>query len=94
MLEIEASRWSLVPAMTLPDPDQDLLDKLDWRQRRSEVLAVAPAFGLALAAGLATFGILRFGVDWSAESALDVAGLVSILSAWLLTRHKNSENRF
>jgi hypothetical protein len=38
--------------MTLPDPDQDLLNKLDRRERRLEVLSLAPAFGWALAADL------------------------------------------
>ena len=67
--------------MTLPDPDQDLLDKLDRRQRRSDVLSLAPAFGFALAAGVVVFGILRFGIHWRTQSALDVAGLVGIILA-------------
>jgi hypothetical protein len=71
----------LVLKVTLPDPDQDLLDKLDHRQRRTEILSLAPAFGLALAAGLVAFGFLRFGIHWSREMALDAAGLVFILAA-------------
>jgi hypothetical protein len=83
----------MVLAVTSPDPDQDLLNKLDWQQRRSEALSFTPAFGLALAGGLVTFGILRFGIHWSTQSALDVAGLVCILSAGLAYLHKRSANR-
>jgi len=67
--------------MALPDPDQDLLNKLDRRQRRSEILSFAPAFGIALAAGLVSFALLRFALQGSAESALDVGGLVFIITA-------------
>ena len=70
--------------MTLPDPDQDLLTKLDRRERRLEVLSLAPAFGWALAASLATFGVLRFGIRWNNEGALDATVLVFILVALLL----------
>jgi hypothetical protein len=35
--EIEDSRQLLVLSVILSDPDQDLLDKLDRRQHRSEV---------------------------------------------------------
>jgi hypothetical protein len=66
--------------MALPDPDQDLLHKLDRRQRRSDILSFAPAFGIALAAGLVSFALLRFALHGSAESALDVGGLVFIIT--------------
>jgi len=78
--------------MTPQDPDQDLLNKLDRQERRSDAWSMAPAFGFAVAAGVMAFGILRFGMHWSTESALDVAGLVCILSAcvaYLLTRSAN-----
>ena len=76
----------------MPDPDQDLLNKLDRQERRSDALSTAPAFVLALAAGLVAFGILRFAIHWSTESALDVAGLVCILSACLAYLHIRSTN--
>jgi hypothetical protein len=67
--------------MVPPDPDQDLLNKLDRRQRRSEILSFAPAIGLAFAAGLLAFALLRFAFDWDAESALDAGGLAGIVAA-------------
>jgi hypothetical protein len=67
--------------MVPPDPDQDLLNKLDRRQRRLEILSFAPATGLAFAAGLLTFALLRFALDWNAQSALDAGGLVGIGAA-------------
>ena len=79
--------------MTPQDPDQDLLNKLDRQERRSDAWSMAPAFGVALAAALVTFGILRFGIHWSTESALDVAGLTFILSACLAYLHTRSANR-
>ena len=65
--------------MTERDPDQDLLSKLDRRQRRSEILSFAPAFCVSLAAGLLTFVILKFALHWDGQSALDVAGLVGLM---------------
>ena len=93
-VEIEVRRLPSVPTMTLPDPDQDLLNKLDRREHRLEVLSLAPTFGWALAASLATFGVLSFGINWSREGALEAAGLVFILAAFLLylrTRRKNRD---
>jgi hypothetical protein len=69
--------------MALPDPDQDLLNKLDRRQRRSEYLSLAPGLGAALAAGLASFAVARFGLHWDAETARDGAALVGIFGACL-----------
>jgi hypothetical protein len=78
--------------MTQPDPDQDLLTELDRSQRRSEVLSLVPIFGCATAVSLTSFAALRFGIGWSAESALDFAGLVFILSALLLYLYLKSKN--
>ena len=69
--------------MALPDPDQDLLNKLDRRQRRSEFLSLAPAMGLAFAAGLAGYAIARFALHWDGETALDIAGLVCVFGVCL-----------
>jgi len=67
----------------LPDPDGDLLKKLDQREHLSEALSLAPAFCLALAVGLVTFAISKFVIHWGAEIALDIGGLAAILSAYL-----------
>jgi hypothetical protein len=79
--------------MKFPDPDQDLLTELDRSQRRSEALSFIPVFCCAIVASLASYAVLRFAVGWSAESALDVAGLAFILSALLLYLYLNAKNR-
>lgn len=79
--------------MTPPDPDQDLLDKLERRELFIEVLSLVPTFGWALAASLVVFAVLRFVVHWGGESTLDAAGLIFILAALLLHLRKRREPR-
>lgn len=78
--------------MKLPDPDQDLLTELDRSQRRSQILSFVPVFGFSIAVGLSSYAFFKFGIGWSAESALDIAGLAFILSALLLYLYLNSKS--
>jgi hypothetical protein len=56
-------------------------------------LSLAPTFGWALAASLATFSVLSFSIHWSREVALDAAGAVFILAASLLYLRARLKNR-
>ena len=70
--------------MKLPDPDQDLLEQLDSKERRTEFLTFVPALAWAFVAGLATFGILKLAVHWSGRGALDAAGLIFAVMVFVL----------
>jgi hypothetical protein len=61
---------------TQPDPDQDLLEQLDRRERWSWLVAAGLASGEALVIGVGAFALMRYAIGWRLETALDVAMLI------------------
>ena len=75
-----------------PDPDQDLLEQLDRRERWSWFLAASLALGEALIIGVGAFALMRYAIGWRLETALDVAmlifaGAVAALGLRAFSRH-------
>jgi len=56
--------------MTVPDPDKDILDKLDRREERRKILPGVAAFAGGCAAGLAAYEIMKWVFRWIAPAPL------------------------
>ena len=65
--------------MNVPDPDNDILQKLDRRERRSEILSGGFALVGALIAGAASYELLKRGFHWVALAARDGGAVVFIV---------------
>jgi hypothetical protein len=75
-----------------PDPDQDLLERLDRRERWAWFLAAGLALGEALVIGMGAFALMRYALGWRLETGLDVsmlifAGAVGGLGLRAFSRH-------
>ncbi len=67
------------------DPDQDLLDKLDRQEGPGWFLVITGGIGLAALAGLITYFTMKMEFRTSGEIAADIAILMFIGSAALLS---------
>jgi hypothetical protein len=74
--------------MAIPDPDKDILDKLDRREARRKVVfpgLLALAWGVL--AGLAGYEIMKLAFKWTAPAPLYGALVVFIgVSIWMFAR--------
>ena len=78
--------------MTVPDPDKDILDKLDRREERRKILPGVAAFAGGCAAGLAAYEIMKWVFRWIAPAPLYGTLVVFIaVATWLFL--KLSEGR-
>ena len=59
--------------MIIPDPDKDLLDKMDRRERKAEFRSAVVAGAVGMAAAMAAYAIMRSGFGWPYSVARDVA---------------------
>jgi hypothetical protein len=64
-----------------PDPDQDLLEALDRRERRSWFLSAATALAEALAIGGAAFVLMHYATGWRLETMVDISMLIFAAAA-------------
>ena len=73
--------------MTVPDPDKDILDKLDRREGRRKIVPGSAAFAGGCAAGLVAYGIMNWVFNWTAPAPLDGALLVFVgVVLWLFLK--------
>jgi hypothetical protein len=73
-----------------PDPDQDLLDKLDRQEWEHKAFILLPRFAAALAAGALAGLALRLSGDLGVWRACEAAFLVAILAAAMLCAGKTA----
>ena len=78
--------------MTVPEPDKDILDKLDRRERRKKILPGIAALAAACAAGLVAYEIMKWVFGWIAPAPFYGAMVVFIGAATSLFL-KLSEDR-
>jgi hypothetical protein len=71
-------------AMTIPDPDKDLLDKIDRRERRAEFRSAVVAGAVGMATAMAAYALMTSGFGWPSSIARDVAIVAFIGCALLL----------
>jgi hypothetical protein len=64
--------------LTVPDPDKDILEKPDRRERREKIVPGVAAFAGSCAAGLVAYGIMNRVFKWTAPAPLDGAMLVFV----------------
>jgi hypothetical protein len=73
--------------MTVPDPDKDILEKLDRRERRRTILLGGVAFAGGCAGGLIAYEIMKRVFKWTAPAPLDGALLVFVgVGLWLFLK--------
>jgi fatty acid desaturase len=73
--------------MTVPDPDKDILDKLDRREWRRKILPGIAAFAGGCAAGLVAYDIMRSVFRWPVPAPLYGALVVFIgVATWLFVK--------
>jgi hypothetical protein len=73
--------------MTVPDPDKDILDKLDRREARGKILPGVLALARGCAAGLVAYEIMNWVFRWIAPAPLYGALVVFIGTAtWLFVK--------
>jgi fatty acid desaturase len=73
--------------MTVPDPDKDILEKLDRRERRRKILPGFAAFAGGCAVGLAAYEIMKWVFRWMAPAPIDGALVVFVAVAlWLFLK--------
>jgi fatty acid desaturase len=73
--------------MTVPDPDKDILDKLDRREGRRKILPGVAAFAGGCAAGLVAYEIMKWVFKWMAHAPLYGALVVFIgVALWLFLK--------
>jgi hypothetical protein len=73
--------------MTVPDPDNDILEKLDRRERRRKILQAVAAFAGGCVAGLVAFEIMNRVFKWTAPAPLDGAFVVFVgVALWLFLK--------
>ena len=65
--------------MIIPDPDDDILQKLDRQERRSEILSGGFALVGALVVAAGCYELLRWGFHWLALAARDGAAVIFIV---------------
>jgi hypothetical protein len=65
--------------ISIPDPDKDILDKLDRRERRAEILAIAIALCGGLVVASLAYEILRHALSIGPQAAGDCTALIFIL---------------
>jgi hypothetical protein len=70
------------------DPDEDLLQKLDRRERSKRMAQWALVAGVSLAAGALAFGALRFGAELPTRSSEDVGFIVACVLSIALARYR------
>jgi len=77
--------------MTVPDPDKDILDKLDRREGRRQILPGIAAFAGGCAVGLVAYDIMRWVFSWTAPAPLYGALVAFIVVAtWLFVKLSKS----
>ena len=73
--------------MTVPDPDKDILDKLDRREGRRKILPGVVAFAGGCAAGLVAYEIMKWVFRWMPPAPLYGALVVFIgVALWLFLK--------
>jgi hypothetical protein len=73
--------------MTVLDPDKDILDKPDRRERRAGIALVFTAFAGALVAAWLVYEIIRRGFAWPNRASFDGAMVLIIgIAFWLFVR--------
>ncbi len=73
--------------MTVPDPDKDILDKLDRREARGKILPGITAVAGGFAGGLAAYEIMKWVFKWVAPAPLYGALVVLIgIATWLFVK--------
>lgn len=78
--------------MTIPDPDKDILDKLDRREGRKKILPGIVAIAGGCAAGLGAYEIMKFVFRWPLPAPIYGALIVFIgIATWIFL--KLSEDR-
>ena len=73
--------------MTVPDPDKDILDKLDRREARGKIFPGITAVAGGFAGGLAAYEIMKWVFRWAAPAPLYGALVVFIgVATWLFVK--------
>ena len=73
--------------MTVPDPDRDILRKLDRREGRKNIGRGFTAVAGAFVSGLIVFEVMKAALKWRAPAPLD-GGLVvfALVATWLFLK--------
>jgi len=73
--------------MTVPDPDKDILDKLDRREARRKILPGVLALAGGCAAGLVAYEITNLVFRWITPAPLYGGLIVFIgIATWLFVK--------
>jgi hypothetical protein len=76
--------------MLAPDPDQDLLDKLDRQEWEYGALHLLPRLGAGIAAGILAGFLLRLAGDLTVWRACEAGALVAIVATAMLCARKTA----